>query len=82
MSARPSTPAPAPLELFARLLNGQLAETAWSRFVRAYDAGIATREERTAYAAFLNDALHDLGPRRVALAKPEELTEILASTRT
>lgn len=71
----------APLTLFARLLGGQLPAAVWARFVQAYDDAVATSEERTAYAAFLDDALRDLGPGAVALPKAEELTDLLACTR-
>lgn len=81
MNTSAASPTSAPLQLFVRHLTGQLADGAWTQFVNAYDTVDASPAERIAYAAFLNDAVCDLGPDAVPVPKPEEVDDVLTCTR-
>ena len=51
---RPSTSL---ARLFARYINGDIAEQAWRRISAVLDAEGTTPEERLAYATYVNDWL-------------------------
>ena len=49
--------------------------------MRLLDASDATTHERTALAAFMDDAVKDLGPDELKLPRLKELEALLAETR-
>lgn len=73
---------PALTSLFLRYVTGQIAEATWKQLSRFVDSvPIATPEEREAMAAFVNDAVVDLGPDSVKLPTSSEARDVLSETR-
>jgi hypothetical protein len=68
--------------LFLRYVTGQIAEATWKRLSGFVDgAAFATPQEREAMAAFVNDAVVDLGQDAVKLPTRSEARDVLAETR-
>jgi hypothetical protein len=72
---------PALQTLFARYMNGQIADSSWRQFMHAYDDGGTTIQEKEALAEFYSDALQELGPDTVSLPALKEVEDLLAEIR-
>jgi hypothetical protein len=66
--------------LFARYVAGQISEKTWQAFTEVMDA-IEASEERVALAAFLDDAIADLGTDAIKLPKQAEVESVVKSVR-
>lgn len=68
--------------LFLRYVTGQIADASWKRVSRFVDGVLtATPEEREAMAAFVHDAVLDLGPEGIDLPTAPEAKKVLEETR-
>lgn len=68
--------------LLARYVAGQITDLVWTQIMSIFDEGdAATRQERTALAAFLCDALDDLGPQALKMPPATEVQDLLLATR-
>lgn len=81
-SVAPLERPPALTALFLRYVTGQIADDNWKRVSRFVDGvATATPEEREAMAAFVHDAVVDLGPDAIDLPTVPEAETVLEETR-
>jgi len=66
--------------LFARYVSGQITEKAFNNIMRTFDAIGISRNERIAFARFMNDMIVD-GRATLNVPQPEEATDILTDMR-
>ncbi len=69
------------VHLLYHYISGDVARPFMDRVMRLLDASDATTHERTALAAFMDDAVKDLGPDELKLPRLKELEALLAETR-
>ena len=67
--------------LFARYVAGQINEAAWQQLSNVFDAGVASLDERDAFAYFVSDAYNELGPEALKVPHLDEVEAMLTCTR-
>jgi len=67
--------------LLARYMQGQIAESAWTKLMTAFDAEGVTSTERMAYARFMNDMLTERARFALNIPADDEISGILMETR-